>query len=109
MSDGIRCTCPSCAAKYRLPDEAQGRTARCKVCGVKFDVPKMSLEDSVLDWLTEGAERDDDIEQPRVINIQRAANPDGASRRRGVIRMRSASEESHAPAAGVPQPQQPKK
>ena len=113
MSEGIRCSCPSCAAKYRLPDEAQGRTARCKMCGAKFDVPKKSLEDSVQDWLSDGAEHDDDIEQPRVINIPRATGGDGGSRRRGVIRMRSPSEDSHAPTTGAgatqPVPQPPKK
>lgn len=99
IDDKIKCNCSSCGAKYRLPQEAQGRTARCKRCGEKFDVPRaQSLEDSVITWLT-GPVEDDDIDdapQPRVINMpgsegEHAEGGSGA-RRRGPIRMRSSGE-----------------
>lgn len=106
MADFIKCLCSNCGAKYRLPVEYQGRHARCKKCGEKFEVPKnqKSLEDSVLDWLTEGEEREveneETVAQPRVINIPKeAAAPaeEGAgagNRRRGVIRIKSDSGEN---------------
>ena len=100
MADFIKCLCSHCGAKYRLPVEFQGRRARCKKCGEKFEVPKAqkTLEDSVLDWLTEGDEREveseESVAQPRVINIPKeAAAPSepgavGSNRRRGVIRIK---------------------
>jgi hypothetical protein len=97
VSDSIKVTCPQCSTKYRLPAESQGRSARCKVCGTKFAVasPK-SLDDSVLDWLTEGNERDEDlISQPRVINMPRG---EGAARKRGAIRMKDSADKAPADA-----------
>ena len=91
MSDSIKCSCPACGAKYRLPAEAQGRSARCKACGGKFDIPAArSLEDTVLDWLAEPRDVDDDAEQPRVINIPRPEPGSGDTdiKRRGLIRFK---------------------
>jgi hypothetical protein len=86
----IKCLCSHCNAKYRLPAEFAGRTARCKKCGEKFDVPKgeKSLEDSVLDWLSDADETEEVIEQPRVINIPKDAAAAEGSRKKGVIRMK---------------------
>ena len=104
MADFIKCLCSNCGAKYRLPVEFQGRRARCKKCGEKFEVPKSrkTLEDSVLDWLNEGEEQEveneEAVAQPRVINIPKeAAAPaeegQTSNRRRGVIRMKADAEE----------------
>lgn len=91
MSDTIKCACPNCHAKYRLPAEAAGRDARCKVCGSKFHIPQnKSLEDSVLDWLSEApADPEDAVDRPRVINMPRGNDDSTAGgRRRSVIRMK---------------------
>ncbi len=71
MSDTIKCLCEHCGAKYRLPMEAQGRTARCKRCGEKFQVPKQqSLEDSILTWLANPEDEEDDLApSPKVISM----------------------------------------
>ncbi|MCA9243003.1 MAG: hypothetical protein KDA32_03540 [Phycisphaerales bacterium] len=77
MSDTIKCACDACGAKYRLPVESQGRMARCKKCGAKFKVPQpkdRSLEDSVLEWLSDEPEDMSDSAPPRVINAP-VANP----------------------------------
>ena len=103
MADFIKCNCSNCGAKYRLPVEFQGRRAKCKKCGEKFEVPKekKTLEDSVLDWLTEAEEQEfqdeEAVAQPRVINIPKNApsetNGEGSgSRRKGPIRIKSTSE-----------------
>ncbi len=100
MADFIKCNCSNCGAKYRLPVEFQGRRARCKKCGEKFEVPrKKTLEDSVLDWLSEAEEKEREeeevIAQPRVINIPKESASDsdsdseGKPRRKGPIRMKS--------------------
>jgi DNA-directed RNA polymerase subunit RPC12/RpoP len=96
MGETVKCACSHCGAKYRLPVEAQGRTARCKRCGEKFDVPReQSLEDSILTWLT--APEEDEVEQaapaqPRVISMP-ASDPNEKSvagkRIRGTIRMKT--------------------
>lgn len=101
MADFIKCNCSNCGAKYRLPVEFQGRRARCKKCGEKFEVPKKkTLEDSVLDWLSEAEEKEKQEEEvvarPRVISIPRETAPDSDSgttspRRKGTIRMKSGS------------------
>jgi PHP family Zn ribbon phosphoesterase len=101
VADFIKCSCSHCGAKYRLPVEFQGRQARCKKCGEKFKVPRTkTLEDSVLDWLSEADEKEREEEEavarPRVISIPREVTPDSASetggpRRRGTIRMKSTS------------------
>lgn len=97
MSDTIKCLCGKCGAKYRLPVEFQGRSARCKKCGEKFRVPEQqekTLEDSVLDWLDEREERED-VVQPRVINMQAnksAADESagsGSPANRGIIRYKA--------------------
>lgn len=92
----IKCVCAACGAKYRLPVEFGGRTARCKKCGAKFEVPKeKGLEDSVLDWLAEGEEAEEAIEKPRVISMppkSAAADDSDAGRKpQGVIRLKSGS------------------
>lgn len=95
MSDTIKCSCSHCGAKYRLPVEAQGRTAKCKRCGNKFDVPRQnSLEDSILTWLS--APNEDDVEdaapaKPRVISMPTddAASEESVRKLRGPIRLRS--------------------
>jgi NAD-dependent SIR2 family protein deacetylase len=99
MSDTIKCRCEHCGAKYRLPVEAQGRTAKCKRCGEKFSVPReMSLEDSVLTWLSanvELEETDEDLPtQPKIISMPKSEssdNEDDKSRGSGPIRMKSKS------------------
>ncbi|MCG3126179.1 MAG: hypothetical protein CHACPFDD_01009 [Phycisphaerae bacterium] len=90
MSETIKCACPECGAKYRLPVETQGRKARCKKCGKPFEVPKSDgLEDSILAWLNE-PEDDEAPAQPRVISMQaEAADPDAVKKSRGPIRMKS--------------------
>jgi DNA-directed RNA polymerase subunit RPC12/RpoP len=90
VSDTIKCTCANCGAKYRLPLESAGRTARCKKCGEKFQIPaERSVEDSVLDWLSEAAE-EEAVEQPRVINMPKssAADADALKKSRGPIRLK---------------------
>lgn len=100
MAETIKCNCSHCGAKYRLPIEAQGRTARCKRCGEKFEVPRgQSLEDSILTWLS--APDEDTVEesapaQPRVISMQtgdQSADVDPAAGRkpRSAIRLKSAA------------------
>lgn len=96
VSDTIKCVCEKCGAKYRLPVEFQGRSARCKKCGEKFRVPELkgkSLEDSVLDWLDEREDKEE-VVQPRVINMQEVkSSPDdsasGSPSNRGIIRYKS--------------------
>lgn len=93
MAETIKCTCPKCAAKYRLPVEAAGRKARCKRCGDKFEVPRSNnnLEDTILSWLTEGAEKDDLETKPRVISMpsNQGEGDDAATPRRRGMRARS--------------------
>lgn len=93
MSDTIKCLCSNCGAKYRLPVEAQGRTARCKRCGEKFKVPVHdSLEDTILTWLT-GAEAGEKevVAQPRVISMPKDPETDESAKKRvrGPIRLKS--------------------
>ena len=93
MADTIKCACSHCGAKYRLPVEAQGRSARCKRCGEKFEVPRgENLEDTILDWLTPAAgEEESEVGQPRVISMPREpVDPDAKKRARGPIRMKTA-------------------
>ncbi len=83
MPETVKCNCSHCGAKYRLPVEAQGRTARCKRCGEKFEVPRaQSLEDSILTWLNAPDEEEVDEAapaQPRVINMQAGGQEDAAA------------------------------
>jgi hypothetical protein len=91
MDETIKCTCSHCGAKYRLPVEAQGRTARCKRCGEKFEVPRnQSLEDSILTWLAVPEEEEQDEvapAKPRVISLP-SDEKDGG-RARGTIRLKA--------------------
>ncbi len=98
MSETIKCICGKCGAKYRLPVEAQGRTARCKRCGEKFQVPRQeTLEDSILTWLTVPGEGEVEEEaapaKPRVISMpsnEHEESPTDASHAaRGPIRMKN--------------------
>lgn len=94
MSDYIKCACPNCRAKYRLPIEAQGRAARCKMCGEKFKVAtQQNLEDSIIDWLAD-SDQQEDVAKPRVINMPKSDADSGSGvRRRGLIRMKQAGGE----------------
>ncbi len=96
MSDTVKCACPQCGAKYRLPIEAQGRTAKCKRCGDKFQVPRQqSLEDSILDWLTEPDPEEEAVGPPRVISMpNQPTDADTAKRTRGPIRMKTGTDQS---------------
>ncbi len=98
VSETIKCNCPGCGAKYRLPVEAQGRTARCKRCGGKFEVPRdQTLEDSILTWLA--APEDEEREEtapapPRVINMPATDSREAADavrKMRGPIRMKDSA------------------
>jgi hypothetical protein len=94
MADTIKCACSSCGAKYRLPVEAQGRSARCKRCGKTFQIPRAqkSLEDSILDWLAAPPEEDEDVAQPRIISMpNEPTDEETAKRVRGPIRMKTDS------------------
>lgn len=88
VSDYIKCACPNCRAKYRLPQEAQGRAARCKMCGAKFKVAtQQNLEDSIIDWLADSDQ--EPAEKPRVINMPKSDSESGSGvRRRGLIRIK---------------------
>ncbi|MGE0479792.1 MAG: hypothetical protein AB7Q17_04905 [Phycisphaerae bacterium] len=91
MTETLKCVCQNCGAKYRLPVEYQGRSARCKQCGEKFSVPKLgngTLEDSVLSWLNE-ADEEDAVDQPRVINMPSTTESDPGRRSKGPIRMKT--------------------
>jgi PHP family Zn ribbon phosphoesterase len=91
----IKYACPQCKAKYRLPAEAQGRTAKCKKCGNKFRVPQQdSLEESILDWLSEPDADEETVAQPRIINMpaQATADADAVKRTKGPIRKKAAAE-----------------
>lgn len=95
MADTIKCACSHCGAKYRLPVEAQGRTARCKRCGDKFEVPRQesSLEDTILSWLTPPDEDEAEVAQPRVISMPRElADPDATKRASGPIRLKEGAD-----------------
>lgn len=91
MADTIKCACSSCGAKYRLPIEAQGRTARCKRCGKGFQVPReQTLEDTILTWLATPEEEEEEAVQPRIISMpDEAASDETAKKIRGPIRMKS--------------------
>lgn len=99
MTETIKCACSHCGAKYRLPVEAQGRTARCKRCGERFEIPReQSLEDSILSWLMPPEEQEDDVApaKPRVITMpnEPEAEGTGAGKRiRGTIRMKTPTPE----------------
>lgn len=72
MPDSVKCACPQCGAKYRLPAETQGRSVRCKRCDNKFRVPatQTTVEDSVLSWLSDGVREEVDTDlKPRVIQM----------------------------------------
>lgn len=103
----IKCVCPKCQAKYRLPLEAQGRVARCKRCGDKFEVPrKLTLEDSVLTWLSGPTEEEaDEVTpvQPKVISMpaDAAAADPNSTNRRGPIRMKPTPPSAPAPKQGT--------
>jgi PHP family Zn ribbon phosphoesterase len=80
VSETVKCACEKCGAKYRLPIEYQGRSARCKKCGEKFKIPaEKSVEDSVLDWLTEAADAEEAVDQPRIRSVADSAGPGVAS------------------------------
>lgn len=91
MPDTIKCACSHCGAKYRLPLVAQGRVARCKRCGKKFEVPREeSLEDTILTWLSVPEDEEEEAAQPRVISMPKEPTSDDASKKaRGPIRMKS--------------------
>ncbi len=93
MADTIKCVCSHCGTKYRLPVEAQGRAARCKRCGEKFEVPRLqSLEDSILTWLNTPDDDEEAPAQPRIISMPTGENPNEGTvagrRLRGTIRLK---------------------
>ena len=93
VADTIKCRCSHCGAKYRLPLEAQGRTARCKRCGEKFEVPRYeAMEETVLTWLT-GPDGDEQeaAAKPRVINMPKDGEDaeEIKKRVRGPIRLKT--------------------
>jgi len=99
VADFVKCSCPACGVNYKLPLEFQGRTARCKKCGVKFEVPKdRSVEDSVLDWLSDGtAEEADTVTQPKIVTMPKEdGSTGGKPKSGGIIRMKDGQ--------GTPQP-----
>ncbi len=115
MSDTIKCVCDHCGAKYRLPIDTQGRKAKCKRCGERFEVPKaesQSLEDSIMLWLS-GEDDEEVVTQPRVINMptdQRIEeNSDAGRRLQGPIRMKSANGASPTPKSADAVPANAKK
>jgi len=91
VADTIKCACTHCGAKYRLPVEAQGRFARCKKCGEKFQVPRAeTLEDTVLSWLNEADPEEETVAQPRVISMPKeTTGPQAARKARGPIRLKA--------------------
>jgi DNA-directed RNA polymerase subunit RPC12/RpoP len=96
MPDTVKCSCSHCGAKYRLPVEAQGRAARCKRCGEKFVVPReLSLEDSILTWLSVPEETEDTAPPPKIISMPGAdaEHPNegtvAGKRIRGTIRLKT--------------------
>lgn len=91
MADLIKAVCSACGAKYRLPAETAGRTAKCKKCGAKFEIPRQKdLEDTILDWLSDDEEAEETAEQPRVISMSREPGAaDAARARQGPIRLKS--------------------
>jgi hypothetical protein len=94
VAELIKAVCAACGAKYRLPAETAGRTAKCKKCGSKFEIPReKNLEDTILDWLEDSdSDAEETADQPRVINMPK--DPQGAEVARamqGPIRIKSAS------------------
>ena len=96
MPETIKCFCPKCKAKYRLPVEAGGRVARCKRCGDRFEVPReQTLEDSIITWLTSTEEETEEVTpaKPKVISMPTeptdGATADTARKVRGPIRMKA--------------------
>lgn len=106
MADLIKCNCPDCGAKYRLPAEFRGRSARCKKCGTKFKVPEnKTVDDSVLDWLTEAEAKEDQlpVDQPREISLSRDVKPSknsasGNSQKKAIAGLKTTSGSSEAKA-----------
>ncbi len=100
MTETIKCACSHCGAKYRLPQESQGRVARCKRCGEKFEVPRLeqSLEDTIMTWLSSPEDEDTEVARPRVINMSPTSDADAAKRARGPIRMKGPEAEEEAEA-----------
>lgn len=96
VAEFVKCTCEECGAKYRLPVEYRGRTAKCKKCGAKFKIPaEKTLEDSVLDWLTEAdadAERheQEEVQKPRIVSMSDSSSARADdSKSKGPIRLKS--------------------
>ncbi|MBL8880451.1 MAG: hypothetical protein JNG88_15165 [Phycisphaerales bacterium] len=89
MAEMIKCACTSCGAKYRLPIESQGRSARCKQCGEKFSIPKTSssLEDSIMSWLDDPEAAEELSTGPRVVSMPKEqVDSEAMKRLQGPIR-----------------------
>lgn len=58
--------CPHCTASYRVRIEAAGRQARCRTCQSDFVIPppRELLEDTILAWLAEAAEPEEEHAEP---------------------------------------------
>lgn len=84
MADSVKCACPHCGAKYRLPVETAGRSVRCKQCDTKFKVPQAdrTMDDTVMSWLAdETSPEEPTTTLPRVIQMppEQQANGDSSS------------------------------
>jgi len=57
MSEALIVQCGHCGARYRIDERKKGRRGRCRRCHHVFWLtPKVSLDDTVLDWLQEDDE-----------------------------------------------------
>jgi predicted Zn finger-like uncharacterized protein len=55
-------TCPECDASYKVPDEAAGKTIKCKKCGAKVRVP---VDDEDNDFSNLGDKGDGDAKEKK--------------------------------------------
>lgn len=80
MSHHITTRCPSCRTKYTVGAVAAGKKAKCTKCGSRFRIPRptLSLEDQILEWLSEPDEDRDRTERvaPRPLrSVPRVSQP----------------------------------
>ncbi|NQU76240.1 MAG: hypothetical protein HQ546_08025 [Planctomycetes bacterium] len=57
----IEFSCPECHACFRVAESLAGKRARCKRCGNVFVIQALSVEDSIMGWLTDGGELPDEV------------------------------------------------
>ena len=70
----IGIVCPSCAARYRVPDQYAGKTATCKKCGTRIPVPSPDAELSFRD-----DDASDSIEMMRSASMAAVQHPTAPS------------------------------